>query len=122
MSDDLLQQADQLMMRRRRVFVADGADTPPPNPSDDDVPVLTDVVPLDGAGSAPSERFRAAIAGELEAWLDQELPGHILHVLDGLADQLIMQVGSRARTELLPRLLAALDTAPIRSDRDDTGG
>ena len=114
--DDLLDKADALM-RKHRVFVASagGADT-----ANDDVPLLTEVVSaatlvpgvIPAPAAAPLEPLRDALAAELEAWLDQELPRHVLRVLDGISDQLILQLSLKARSELLPRLHRALESPP----------
>lgn len=123
--DDVMKKADDLM-RRHRVFVAgagnadDAADT-----GLDDVPVLTEVVnpdtlpqaapvqtPVDLAG------LRNALAFELETWLDEELPQHVLRVLDGITDQLIIQLSLKARSDLLPRLQSILDAAPEAANPD----
>lgn len=137
MTDDVLEQADQLM-RRHRSFVAEGAGSPPPPApqapaEDEDIPLLTEVVSLEkqALGAAPAETAlpavapaapteaapvdTSALASELEAWLDLELPGHVMHAMDGITDQVILQVALRARSELLPRLLAALEK------REDAG-
>jgi hypothetical protein len=129
-TDDVLQQANKLMLRHRS-FVA-GAATEPPPAETDDLPVLTEVV---DAGSAPvaeepataplpPDRIEAlarellfdrlpvqreALANEMSAWLDQELPQVVMRVLDGLADQMIAQVTAEARAALLPRMQAALE-------------
>jgi hypothetical protein len=135
--DDVLQQANQLM-RRHRSFVAGGAlpTMPEPPPTDrDDLPVLTEVVesadmPLlasPGVESPPAvapERIEAlaremlferlpiqrqALAEELAAWLDNELPQVIMRVLDGVTDQLVARIADESRAALLPRLQAALE-------------
>jgi len=53
---------------------------------------------------------RQALADELVSWLDHELPLVVMRVLDGITDQLVIQVTAEARAALLPRLQAALDT------------
>lgn len=91
-------------------------------PAEDDVPVLTDVVdhplaaPIPHAApamnvSALSSAIQATVAREIDNWLDLNLPDIVLRVLDGVADQLILQVGDQARKELLPALQAALRDA-----------
>lgn len=106
---DVIGQVDALIGRHRT-----------PGATEDDLPILTEVVADDDAlppSSEPAPRqeseriaiIRQALARELEAWLDEELPDAVLRVLDGLSDQLIAQVAARARLELLPRLKAALE-------------
>lgn len=113
--DELLEKADALM--RRRVFVA-GAEPPaePAAPEEEDVPVLTEVVAADepaavSEAAVPSDAaaLRSALAFELESWLDEELPQHVMRVLDGLTDQLIIQISLKARADLLPRLQRVLE-------------
>lgn len=124
---DVLQKADAFM-RRHRVFVAgaaapavDAAEPEPPASEEDaDIPVLTEVVaaePVSAAAAIDPDQLRTALAAELDAWLDEQLPAHVMHVLDGITDQMIGQVGEKARSELLPRLLARLDTTPTAPDQ-----
>lgn len=124
-SDDILEKADALM-RRRRVFVAGAAEEPLPEPTEtaaedvDDIPVLTDVVPDEtvvaqrpqgAAAGGEAAGLRDALAAELDAWLDEELPGHVMRVLDGVTDQMIGHISAKARAELLVRLQARLGEA-----------
>ncbi|HEX8987764.1 MAG TPA: hypothetical protein VF816_07375 [Rhodocyclaceae bacterium] len=132
-NDDLLHKADALM-RRHRVFVAGANDAAfadaaaPADGADDDVPVLTEIVAAEAVPAAGRTRavdvaaLRAALAAELETWLDAELPTHVQRVLDGVTDQLILQLSDKARTELLPRLqslLAEPDTSPTPAPQGD---
>jgi hypothetical protein len=64
--------------------------------------------------------LKSALAFELETWLDQELPQHVLRVLDGITDQLIIQLSLKARAELLPRLQAGIDPAHSAAELDST--
>ncbi len=111
--DDLMHKADALM-RRRRIFVAgandaDGArELAAAEAAEEDVPLLTEVV---GAEAVPEPgpaadiaALRLALATEIESWLDRDLPSHVQRVLDGITDQLILQLSEKARGELLPRL------------------
>ena len=127
--DDLLQKADALM-RRHRVFVAGATATEATaddRAGDDDVPLLTDIVGPDALRELPVSTpvdlaaLRGALAAELEAWLDEGLPQHIQHVLDGITDQLIIQLAAQARGELLPRLQGVLAAAqePAKPDPTD---
>ena len=120
--DDVLQKADAFM-RRHRVFVAGATPqpveeaVPAPAPEDDaDIPVLTEVVAeIEPATELPSidpVQLQTAVAAELDAWLDEQLPGHVMRVLDGITDQMIGQLSEKARGELLPRLRALLEAAP----------
>jgi uncharacterized FlaG/YvyC family protein len=116
---DVIKQIDALINRHRPT-----SDNQPPSetaehPSmEEDVPVLTEVVDAhtgDITTLVPSmpdtqAAMRAALARELEVWLDEKLPDAVLRVLDGLSDQLIAQVAAQARLELLPRLKNALET------------
>ena len=118
--DDLLQKADALM-RRHRVFVA-GAAEPVKEVADsgsDDIPVLTeivgdDMVPEAAHAAVDLAKLRNALAFELDTWLDEELPQHVMRVLDGITDQLIIQLSLKARSDLLPRLQAALATTAAK--------
>ena len=129
--DDILQKVDSLM-RRRRVFVAGAALSPPAEgsgPTEEDIPVLTEVVEAP-ATSLPvgldpqlvedivAERLaallplrREVLARELEVWLDEQLPQVVMRLFDGITDQLVAQVSRQARSALLPRLQAALEAA-----------
>lgn len=114
----LIHKADALI-RRHRTFVASPADESPeqapPTPtlaSEDDIPVLTEVVDatiahqrsaagiVDSALTDQQQAIRAAI----EHWVDEALPDAILHVLDGFTDRLVAAVSERARRELLASL------------------
>lgn len=59
---------------------------------------------------------REAIAGELAGWLDRELPGIVLRVLDGLGDQIAAKVTAEAMATLLPRIHAALEQSQPSQD------
>lgn len=124
-SDRVIEQADSFMRRHGIAAVPTGA-------QDDGLPVLTDIIGATSAPTPepatpeppsapmlPPDRVEAlaremlfdrlpsqrqALAEELAAWLDDELPQIVLRVLDGVTDQLIDQVTSEARAILLPRL------------------
>lgn len=129
--EELLQKADALM--RRRTFVAGATEVieepPTQSPPQEDVPVLTEIVapdithalPTTQEPSAQAADLRRALAFELEAWLDEELPQHVMRVLDGLTDQLIIQLSLKARSELLPRLQTVLAAAEDRADPPPEG-
>lgn len=132
----ILHQADALMKRWRANHVpltaesGTGQPAPAPEPLDlpaeeeDDIPLLTEAVDTEMAiaanappGLGPDPR--QALREELDRWLDHALPEAVLRTLDGLADQLIGQLGQQARQELLPRLEAALrscNTPPESAD------
>jgi hypothetical protein len=61
---------------------------------------------------------RQAVADEVAAWLDAELPQVVMRVLDGLTDQIIGRVTEEAKAVLIPRLQDALeaDNIPLESD------
>jgi hypothetical protein len=117
---DLLRKADALI-RRTRVYVA-GSPTLAAEPAatDDDLPVLTDIVTDHEAALATApphlQRHLDALREELSRWLDQELPQAVLKVTDGLADQLMGELTHQAETKLLPRLIARLDGTSVRSE------
>jgi len=120
----LLLQADALMRRHRRVFVA-GAETPKPAgpvvPAEADaadVPVLTEIVEADQliahvSRSAEEEiraRIHAAVgandaelARALERWIATQLPDALSQALDSVAEQLKLELAARLRAELLTR-------------------
>ncbi len=115
-NDPLLSKVDAFMNRLRP-------------PAEDDVPVLTEVVdlaPITPAAplmdaSALQAAIQAAVARELDNWLDLTLPDIVLRVLDGVADQMILQVGDQARKDLLPWLQKAVLKAcnDVRPDSPD---
>lgn len=77
------------------------------------LPLLTDIVsdPVVGHAAAPTAAAdAAALRRELACWLAEELPAAVLQVTDGIADQLVQKLTDRAENQLLPRLLARLDT------------
>jgi hypothetical protein len=123
-AERLLGKADALM-RRHRAFIAQPAiadvrETAPEIPAvacdtsetpdagdDDDLPVLTDIVASNEliASEMPLEIVSGeAVAAETQRWLDEELPGAVLSVLDGLADHLVATITVRMRTEVLDAL------------------
>lgn len=111
----LMQQADALMRRHRRVFVAGADSTPPPA---GDVPVLTEVVENDAlvasATRVAEEEVRARIhaavganeaelARALERWIATQLPHALSLALESVAEQLKLELAARLRAELLTR-------------------
>lgn len=141
MSDDstthVLDQADALI-RHRRVFVAAphpasstdentqsmGATTPGSVvagiDTEPELPLLTEIVTLDEITSPSIEVQRAnAIHEEITRWLDEELPGAVLKITDGLADQLVQKLTFQAENELLPRVLARLENPSGQTEERD---
>lgn len=123
--EDVFGKADALM-KRRRAFVAAGAQaTPAPPP--DDVPVLTEVVDPHAAApefpSAPSggpdakilaESMREAlaplppdIARAVEGWLAATLPRLVARQLEGVSEHVAQEVGAALR-DSLPLLISDL--------------
>jgi hypothetical protein len=128
-ADALLQQADALMRRHRRVFVAgaEAATTPAQPPAtaagelsidESDVPVLTEVVEADqlisGATRLAEDEIRARIhaavgandaelARALERWIATQLPHALSQALESVAEQLKLELAARLRAELLTR-------------------
>ena len=112
-TNDLLLKADALI-RRNRTYVAGSPPTSMPNPpTDDDLPVLTEIVTAQEAALATApphlQQHLDALREELSRWLEQELPHAVLKVTDGLADQLMGELTHQAEKNLLPRLIARLD-------------
>lgn len=126
------------------IVPSDEPDRPdlPDEAETDDVPVLTQVVtgaavPETGNSQAiPPDRVeslarellfdrlpaqRQALADELAAWLDAELPQVVMRVMDGITDHMVAQVTAEARSALLPRLQAALEAESPPSRDDDDG-
>jgi len=122
-TEDLLRKADALI-RRTRVFVAaSSAPTMEPTPSDDDLPILTDIVTEQETALATApphmQQHRDALREERSRWLYQELPHAVLKVTDGLADQLMGELTHQAEKNLLPRLIARLDGTAAQPEPDD---
>lgn len=121
-ANSLLSQADALMRRHRRVFVA-GADSAPkpvgPLEADNaDLPVLTEIVEADqliahvsrAAEDEIKARIHAAVgandaelARALERWIATQLPDALSQALDSVAEQLKLELAARLRAELLTR-------------------
>lgn len=112
-TNDLLLKADALI-RRNRTYVAGSPPVSGSNPpTDDDLPVLTEIVTAQEAALATApphlQQHLNALREELSRWLEQELPHAVLKVTDGLADQLMGELTHQAEKNLLPRLIARLD-------------
>lgn len=121
----LLSQADALMRRHRRVFVAGAEAAPKPSgpvmqaeADTADLPVLTEIVEADQliahvSRSAEDEikaRIHAAVgandaelARALERWIATQLPDALAQALDSVAEQLKLELAARLRAELLTR-------------------
>lgn len=119
---DLLRKADALIKRTRVYVAGSAAPATEATPTEDDLPVLTDVVTDHEAALATApphmQQHLDSLREELSRWLDQELPHAVLKVTDGLADQLMGELTDQAEKNLLPRLIARLDgTAAQSADR-----
>ncbi len=121
-------------LRRRRSFLASQtptnppdklAGTTPPSGGDDDLPVLTDIVPL--AELLPAEslesisaRLRQALALELGQLIDQqlrkELPALLEAALEHAADQLQRTLCATAEALVRDFLAPAAPTRPPLAD------
>jgi len=141
-NDDIIDHANKLMRRRVFVASGAQPPSPPPvveppTPVDtDDLPVLTEIVneeapavaaepvepviPQTAIDARAAEMLaarlpfqRQAMADELTAWLDRELPQVVMHVVDGLTDRLVEHVTEAAKAALLPKLQDALDAEEI---------
>ena len=126
---DVLSLADEFIKRRRSQLDSAVIDSPRALANDDDIPVLTEVVPTTAAGHvaipglAPlpplsMSTLNADITKALDQWLDQRLPQLVAYALDGAADKLILQIHQSAEQELLPRLNRALRGDTSVSDDD----
>lgn len=144
MSDDanqqpnsVLQAADALMRRHRRVFVAGAAAETTPAAATtaeptaltdaDDIPVLTDAVDDLAAPAIQAVRediakhIHAAVTASeaeltqaLERWIEAYLPKMLAHALDGVAEQLRAEIAAKLRAEILNRPI--FQTQPASSD------
>ncbi len=118
---DLLRKADALI-KRTRVYVAGSPAQAAEaiTPTEDDLPVLTDIVTEHEAALATApphmQQHLDALREELSCWLEQELPHDVLKVTDGLADQLMGELTDQAEKNLLPRLIARLDGTATQSE------
>lgn len=110
---DILRQADALIRRNRSYVAGSTPATAHVPPTDDDLPILTDIVTAHEAALATApphmQQHLDALREELSRWLEQELPHAVLKVTDGLADQLMGELTHQAEKKLLPRLIAKLD-------------
>jgi hypothetical protein len=120
---DVLHKADVFLARRRAQLDSAVIDSPheaePATMHDDDIPVLTDIVPdpfteLTGL-SVPQplltlsmNALNSSISHAMDKWLDERLPEVVAQAMDGMTDQLIRQIHQSAEQELLPRLNRAL--------------
>lgn len=110
-ADEVLDKADALM-RRHRSFVARDANAAAVEAMPD-IPVLTEKV--DAGGTAdPQDQLRMTLERELESWIADTLPSHVDRLTSQLREMLLARLDREMRTELLDRLIAALDA---RSDR-----
>lgn len=116
---DVLGKADEFIRRRRAQLGGAALEAPlPATAAEDDIPTLTEIVdnaslPVnpaapEAAAQKSGRDINVEVARELEAWLDENLPQVVVHVMDGITDKLIQQVHDSARADLLPRLRRAL--------------
>jgi hypothetical protein len=146
--NNLIDQANRLMRRRVFVASGAQPPAPPPEPAPaieiDDLPELTEVfvaepevapveveppepvIPQEMVDARAMELLQAqlpfqrqAVADELAAWLDTELPQVVVRVLDGVTDQIIARVTEEARAVLVPRLQDALEPDAISLGDED---
>jgi len=89
---------------------------------DDDVPELDDIVDPDGAAQEPpnldlfapatpvldKDALRGALRGELDEWLEQELPGTLARLEDTLLEYLRRRLEA-SLPEMLDRIINQLD-------------
>ncbi len=126
---DVLSLADEFIRRLRAQLDSAVIDDPQALASDDDIPVLTEIVPTTAtgdvaiAGHAPLpslslSTLNADIARALDTWLDKRLPQVIAHAMDGMTDKLIQTIHQNAEQELLPRLNRALLGETDREGQD----
>lgn len=112
---DVLSKADEFIKRRRAQTGGMAVDIPLHAEPADDIPLLTEVVGEAGLPEVLPERampqhkgISADVARELDAWLDENLPQAVVRVMDGITDNLILQIQQSADKDLLPRLKQAL--------------
>lgn len=85
----------------------EGMPSPAPadTPTDDDIPLLTDIVPPQTLADALAPSItRQEVADAIQGWLDETLPATVLKVMDGMTDQLVAALTERARAELIEQL------------------
>jgi hypothetical protein len=100
--------------------------TPPPEEPPVEVEPPEPVIPQELIDARAAELVQAhlpfqrqAVADEVAAWLDTELPQVVVRVLDGLTDQIIGRVTEEAKAMLVPRLQDVLEADNIALDGDD---
>jgi hypothetical protein len=111
-ADALLRKADALLARGR------GDNVPPASKEDDDdLPLVTEIVPGDALPPRPEPEqepdirvteqlidLDTAIKREIEAWLSREMPEIVERELDLLHRRIRAEVVANMRVTLLPRL------------------
>lgn len=91
----VMRQADALIQRHRRAFVAGGE----PGMGNDDVPVLTEVVD----DASPSGRHETDLVQALEHWVAEKLPEIVAQSMAGMTAQLTEELAERLRAEFRKR-------------------
>ncbi|CAG4885301.1 conserved protein of unknown function [Georgfuchsia toluolica] len=106
---DVLGKVDEFMKRRRAQAGSMAVDIPLHAEPVDDIPMLTEVVGETGLqAKPPHDDLNRDIAHALDAWLDKNLPQAVVRVMDGITDNLILQIQQSADKDLLPRLKQVL--------------
>lgn len=121
MDGDVMDQADALM-RRYRSFVARPAtaDRSPESEeiTEEDIPVLTEVVADDTIGPPDIPALLDAIRDDLDdalsAWLVEVLPAAVANA----SQQILAELDTKARNTLLPRLREIVETRHPFRERD----
>lgn len=109
-ADALLRKADALLSRGRG---GHPAASPSFNIEDDDLPLVTEIVPIEGLPPEPEPDTQlmeqlidldTAIKREIETWLSREMPEIVERELSLLRERIRAEVMANMRVTLLPRL------------------
>lgn len=122
--DDAIVPPD-MSQRRYRSFVARSITPPPvaveqpPRNTDDDIPLLTEVIDAQIAHGQDVASLLATLRGEIESevssWLVDVLPVAVANA----SQQILDELDNKARNALLPRLNTLIETH--RVSEDNTG-
>lgn len=114
---NVLLKADALMQRHRS-FVARAAAAPqpaPPQASEEDIPVLTEVVSANRTSpqdlDALLDALHKDIERELSNWLVEALPAAVMNA----SQHILAELDAKARHSLLPRLQEILAARRVKS-------
>ena len=132
---DVVDRAD-LLMRRRRTFVAARPSAPqiatsiapPPAIEDDDLPVLTEVVSADAAGfETPSERFDETQVSLLASDIAHAIGQQLTFDLPSLLETALLNAGEELRAGITSTMESALRDfiarrKQLRLPLDEPGG